>query len=457
MIVLNQILEILPGARSLRNTFAIAFAIFLSGTAGLSCGLPGQDPGVPRTTQDERLRVGTSGDYPPFSDWPSAASEPEGFSIDVATAFARARGRRIEWVRFAWPDLLRDLEHERFDLALSGVTVRPDRSAAGRFSLPLTTSGAVVLVETSSALRSDEDLDRPGLAMAVNAGGHLERVARRLFPEAALEAVAGNERVLERLGPGGVDALVTDTLEAPLWQARRPGLRAIGPLTSDRKAAWFHEDLALGELRAFDEWLLRAETNGQLAGLRARHGLPATATALPLEALLAGLDERLSLMVDVARCKRSLAMAVEDRAREARVLDAATREISLAAARNGAGTVDLEAVRRFYAAQIEAAKWIQRSWLDSQPLASPPPDEKARRTARIELDDRLRPALLSLGDRIARLLVLAIDDRRLSTLSVGALEVALGRHGLPRARIEAMHSALVSIAAPSASPEAPSS
>lgn len=395
----------------------------------------------------ERLRVGTSGDYPPFSDWPVGASQPEGFSIDVANAYAHARGRPVEWVRFAWPELRHDLEHDRFDLALSGVTVRPDRSAAGRFSLPLTTSGAVVLVESGSALRTAEELGRADLAIAVNAGGHLERVARQLFPAAALEAVAGNELVLDRLDREGVQAVVTDTLEAPIWQARRPGLRVIGPLTSDRKAAWFRKSLAESELRAFDDWLLRAESSGELARLRARHGLAPAATAEPVAALLASLDERLSLMIEVARAKRSLAMAIEDRSREARVLDAAAREISRAAARSGARSLDLQAVRRFYAAQIEAAKWIQRSWLESHPFEAAAEDDTARHAARIELDEQLRPALLFLGDRIARLVVEAIDEQRLATVPIGEIEAALARHGLPRARVEAIHSALVEIAA----------
>ncbi len=392
--------------------------------------------------------MGTSGDYPPFSHWPPGAPQPEGFSIDVAKAFAREQGRRIEWVRFAWSDLRHDLEQDRFDLALSGVTVRPDRSVAGRFSLPLTTSGAVVLVEPGSALHTVEDLGSPGLAMAVNAGGHLEQVARQLFPEAGLEAVAENERVLDRLGREGVQAVVTDSLEAPIWQARRPGLRVIGPLTSDRKAAWFRRTLAENELRAFDDWLLRAERNGQLARLRARHGLPSTATAEPVAALLASLDERLSLMIDVARAKRTLAIAIEDRAREARVLDAATREVSHSAARRDARPLDLEAVRRFYAAQIEAAKWIQRTWLDSQALEPMDPDETARPAARVELDERLRPALLFLGDRIARLVVEASYEGRLATLSIDEIEAALVRHGLPPEELEAIHSALVEIAEP---------
>lgn len=121
---------------------------------------------------------------PPFSDWPKGQAEPRGFSIDVARAFARSQRAVIEWVRFEWPGLERDLVAGRFDLVLSGVTVRPDRSITGRFALPLTSSGLVVLVPEHSAMRWSSDLDRPSTRLAVNAGGHLERTIRRLLPEA---------------------------------------------------------------------------------------------------------------------------------------------------------------------------------------------------------------------------------------------------------------------------------
>src|SRR5262249_5583706 len=77
------------------------------------------------------LRVGTSGDYEPFSAGTTA--EAEGLDLDVARAFAAERGLELEVVRFRWPDLERDLAAGRFDVAMSGVTVRPEGSAAGRF------------------------------------------------------------------------------------------------------------------------------------------------------------------------------------------------------------------------------------------------------------------------------------------------------------------------------------
>ena len=68
------------------------------------------------------LRVGTSGDYAPFS------LDGRGFDVDVADALAKHLGMRVEWVHFRWPELRSMIDAGRFDVAMSGVTWRPDRA-----------------------------------------------------------------------------------------------------------------------------------------------------------------------------------------------------------------------------------------------------------------------------------------------------------------------------------------
>lgn len=365
------------GARQAGDLVAVLLAALRVGLLGLASSLAlacvdrppvdptpsGAGPEGNGATGSAVLRIGTSGDYAPFSDWPADAAEPVGFSIDVARAFAADRGRRIEWVRFRWSELASDAEAGRFDLALSGITIRPDRSALGRFSLPLTTTGATALVGATSPIATRADLERPGLRLAVNRGGHLERVARTLFPSARIEAVEPNAAVPGRLAAGLADAVLTDDLEAPRWQARLPPTRAIGPLTRDRKAAWS----PVGQ-RALvvdlDRWLLAAEASGELARLRARHGLADARTADPLPALLARLDERLALMPAVARAKRDLDLPIEDRAQEARVHVAARSDADRAAHGLGIAPPPDAELRRFVDALLATARFVQHRALE---------------------------------------------------------------------------------------------
>jgi cyclohexadienyl dehydratase len=399
-----------------------------------------------------RLRIATSGDYRPFSVWETRNDDiqpdPAGFSIDVARTFARAKGVEIEWVRFGWPALLLDLQEGRFDFAISGVTVRPERSIEGLFSLPLTTSGALVLVPAASDLATPEELDHADTRLAVNAGGHLERVARRLFPHANIEAVGRNADVLGRLLEGNAHGVITDTLEARHWEARASEpLRRIGPLTTDRKAALF-EPTARELARDFDAWLIIAEANGELARLRARHELPSDLTADPVAALLASLDERLALMISVARAKAALEIAVENRDVEARVLETAWASVQRESEAVGTPAPSRAAVQRLFRAQIEAAKWIQREALQrdgAAPDAASDPIPEAEETwvqARSDLEEALRPALIRIGDRIA-FLVARLSGGRRSNLEFEETRSALARHGLPETELRAIHDAVL--------------
>lgn len=364
----------------------------------------------------EALRVGTSGDYAPFSiAGDGAATAYTGFDVAVARAWAQERGWEVAFVRFRWPELLKSLAEGRFDVAMSGVTVRPERSAAGRFSVPVVESGAAVLVREAGRWPDLDALDRRAARIGVNAGGHLERVASARFARATLLVIPGNDAVLRALREGAVDAAVTDTLEAPAWMAQLDGLTLLGPFTRDRKA--YLVDPALRELASdLDDWLLAREADGSLARLRREHlgaagdGGPG---ATPLSALLAAVDERLALMPLVGAAKRRSGVPLEAPEREQIVLDAAVASALEAAQRAGAPPPATLAVRALFRAQMEAAKEVQ--WSAIRDPGFEPPDPLP------DLDGALRPALLRVGDRIARLLValpagLSADEVRRETL-----------------------------------------
>lgn len=365
----------------------------------------------------EPLRVGTSFDYAPFS---ARARErggggedgrDEGFDLDVARAFAAsAAGRAVVLVPFRWSDLERDLAAGRFDVAMSGVTVRPERSLVGRFTVPVARTGAVVIARAGAFRDADDALARAA-TVAVNRGGHLERVTRARFARARVIAVSPNDRVLDELLAGRADAVVSDTLEAPRWLARANGLVALGPFTRDDKAYLVRAERP--ELaRELDAWLLARERDGTLDRLRRHHfGAPARAdaeldaraswprTATVAAALDAAVEERLALMPLVAAAKRATGAPVEDAAREARVLDAGVASVARAARERGIAPPPEATTRAFFRAQIERAKDVQRRALaaaaEGDEAGAAPPD----------LEDALRPALLRIGDRIAFLLV----------------------------------------------------
>jgi cyclohexadienyl dehydratase len=298
------------------------------------------------------LRVGSSGDYPPFSI-AGPAGVPRGFDVDVAQSFADDTGHRLDLVRFRWPALLDDLDRDRFDVAMSGVTIRADRALSVRFSRPYAVTGAVVVRRADAPqLASLDDVDRPEVRLAVNRGGHLERVTRARFRHAQIVPLDDNTLLHDVLLDGSVDAVVSESFEARSWAP--DGIVVLEPFTRDRKAYAVRpgeEEL----LVRLDDWLAAREADGWMTAQR-RHWLGGAAALGPQqlcrEAIAAALDVRLQLMPAVAAAKREAGMAIEDAGQEERVIAA-----SRAAAE--AEGLDAAAAERLFRSLIEAAKKIQ--------------------------------------------------------------------------------------------------
>jgi cyclohexadienyl dehydratase len=222
-------------------------------------------------------------------------------------------------------------------------------------------------------------------------------VARQRFRLATLVAIPDNAAVPEALREGRVDAAISDSLEAPLWLAKLPGHVALGPFTRDRKAYLVRAELP--ELAAeLDAWLLAREADGTLARLRGEQlgegaGPP---VATPLRALLAACDERLALMPLVGAAKRREGLPLEAPEREAVVLEAALDAARRAAAAQRRPPPPEAPLRRLFEALFDAAKELQWASVQAGDVGEdePLPD----------LEAALRPALLRIGDRIARLL-----------------------------------------------------
>ena len=348
--------------------------------------------------QQETLRVGSSGDYPPFSVVSGDAPPVyDGFDIAVARAYAEERGLLAVMVPFRWPNLLRDLEAGRFDLAMSGVTIVPDRSVAGRFSVPVVQTGAVVLARQPERFNELEDFNRSIVRIGVNAGGYLQRVANTRFRRATVIAIPDNSAVIDALVAENVHAVITDNVEAAAWVDAVPGLKLLGPITRDRKAYLIRPERA--ELAAdLDRWLLEREADGSLAALRRRYlGANAgPAEAEPLTALLAAVDERLALMPIVGVAKRREGIPLVAERREALVIRTGVEAVRAAAAARQRKPPPEALVRAAFRAQIEAAKQVQWGAIRDDDFETPD---------RIpSVNEALRPALLRIGEKIAMLL-----------------------------------------------------
>jgi len=331
------------------------------------------------------LRVGMSGDYQPFSLCQEQSENCEGFDVDVARRLAADLGVRLEIFRFRWPELRDDLAAGKFDIAMSGVTMRPERTLSGVFTRPYLVSKAVVLVADKARLSSLAALNQPGIRLAVNAGGHLEQVARVFFPQATILPTLKNRSLPEQVEKRQADALLTDSVEAPHFLATHPGLHALPGFGRDRKAYLLRrEDVALCDW--LDNWLIAHEHD--VLTLRSRWLGTDSERPSSESSLFAFMDLRLALMPAVAEYKRRHNLPIEDSTQE----NAIVRQALVQAQGTG---LDGTAVQELFRVQIELAKQVQRAaWQGGIPIPA--------WAHGLDLTADLRPALVTLGNRIVR-------------------------------------------------------
>jgi len=329
------------------------------------------------------LRVGTSGDYAPFS------KDGQGFDVDVARQFADSLGRPLELVPFRWPELGERMVRGDFDVVMSGITWRPDRDVHGWLSLAVGQGGPCWIGAAEPA------------SVGVNKGGALEGFAHLRFPKAKIVAVEDNASLPGLLAAHSVEAIVTDSFE--IAHFRRPGDTSLCVAQSYRKVYWVAPARVADLAPALDRFLREREP--ELAKLRSRWfgaDQPRDATVHLLDLMA----RRLELMDPVGAWKRAHQQPVEDPVQEARVLDRV-------AARAGELGLDPASVRALFEVEIRLAKRIE-----SEPELGPPS---------LDLESQLRPAIARLSDRQLELLAAAapVTAATLTPSSLAPLQAIL--------------------------------
>ncbi|HEX3500536.1 MAG TPA: transporter substrate-binding domain-containing protein [Stellaceae bacterium] len=205
------------------------------------------------------LRVGSTGDYKPFTFLNPATKEFEGIDIDMAASLAKALGVKLEMVKTAWPNLMADFTSGKFDVAMGGISVSLERQKKGLFTIPYMVDG-----KTPIARCADKDkyatiagIDLAATRVIVNPGGTNEKFARDNFKQAPIAVYNDNVTIFDQIAGDKADVMVTDASETLLQQKLHQGvlcsLHPDKPFNFSEKAYWLARDYAF---KAFaDQWL----------------------------------------------------------------------------------------------------------------------------------------------------------------------------------------------------------
>lgn len=179
---------------------------------------------APAVAQDRVIRFGLTGDYPPFAQRQLDGGFT-GADIVMARRVAAALHARAEFVQTSWATLVTDFSGGRFDVAIGGLTVTPERAAVGTYSVRLLEDGKRPLSRCSDLrrYRSDAGINRPGVRVQVAAYPGLVELARERFPAATVSANPVEADLIPALLERRTDVWVLDGVAADLMVRRYRG------------------------------------------------------------------------------------------------------------------------------------------------------------------------------------------------------------------------------------------
>ena len=210
------------------------------------------------------LRVGTTGDYKPFT-FRNPDGSYYGADIEMAKRLADRLGVKLEIVPTVWAQMLDDFTSHKFDIAMGGVTILPARAKVGEFSSVTYVDGKrpVARCADKDRFTTIEAIDRPDVRVVVNPGASNEQFAREHFKHAQLTVHQDNATVFDEIVANRADVMVTDGIEVDHQAYIHPELcpaHVDQPFTRLEKAYWLPKDAEL--LAIVDKWLDQEKASG---------------------------------------------------------------------------------------------------------------------------------------------------------------------------------------------------
>ena len=155
-----------------------------------------------------KLTIATSPDFPPFESL--EGDTVVGIEPDIMKLICDKLGVEAEFVQMDFDSVLIGIQAAKYDCAMSGITVTPDREKNMLFTAPYYNAAQVIVVAEGSPITGKADLN--GKVASVQTGTTAESGCQDEGID--VQAFAANADAKAALTTGKVDAWVVDNLTA---------------------------------------------------------------------------------------------------------------------------------------------------------------------------------------------------------------------------------------------------
>ena len=217
---------------TMKKALALAVAAVVTSLSFIQAVQAG--PRLDKIMESKVIRVGTPGDYRPF-----AIKTDTGFSghdIDLIETMAKELGVKVEYVQTSWPNLMKDLQSNQFDVAVGGITRNVNRIRMVEMLPGYAPFGKVALVRSADKAKftTADSLNQASVRVIKNPGGTNEAYVLANLKAAQVATHDKNAEIPALIADGKGDVMITETYEALHYAKADPRLHAAfinAPLT----------------------------------------------------------------------------------------------------------------------------------------------------------------------------------------------------------------------------------
>ena len=164
---------------------------------------------VARPAAQKVLRVGSLTAYPPFEYLDTESGRYEGFDMDLIREVGKRMDREIEIVSMGLDALIPALLAKSVDVAVSALTITPERAAKVDFTKPYYDAGLTIMTTKANApkITGPESLENQCLCAEIGSAG---AVYMKRIPGATIRTFNSAAEAFMELSQGGCFAMVND-------------------------------------------------------------------------------------------------------------------------------------------------------------------------------------------------------------------------------------------------------
>jgi polar amino acid transport system substrate-binding protein len=207
---------------------------------------------------DDALVVATDAAFPPFEYVEEDSKEIVGFDIDLMNAIAEKANLDIRFQNVAWDPLLAGMADCQYDMAISAITILPERAEQFGFSDPYINAGQIVAVAIANeTIGGPQDLVGATIGAQIGTTGAMEAEA---IADSTVKVYDTYELAFLDLMNGQIDAVIADYPTAVAFvNQNADSLKVVGDVFTD-------ENYGIAFCKGNDE--LISQVNSALAELK---------------------------------------------------------------------------------------------------------------------------------------------------------------------------------------------